>query len=246
MKPASSFAIILLMIISLSAEAQENYDITYDDAAFKFGLHLSPNGYGIMYRNARPIKNQLSRVFDLSITSVKNAKEKQILNQRMVNTSPYIYGKVNRLYAVRPLFGIQKTIAEKNNKNSVGINIFALSGPMAGILKPIYVDIETFDPNSPGVVISSSVRYNPQEQDMTRITGYSSFGKGAGESKITAGWSFKSGVEFNWGYYSSEYKSLEIGIMIDYFPSRPELMHFIKNKIVYSSFYLSFAFGKNY
>lgn len=237
---------IILNMLASDLHAQENYDITFDDASFKLGLQLSPNGYGVFYRNAVPFKHQTFRLFDISISSVKNMREKQVLNQRMVNTSPYIYGKVNRLYAIRPLFGLQKTLAEKHNKNSVGVNLFALTGPLAGVLKPVFVDVESFDPTFPGIIISSSVRYNPELQNHASITGYSSFGKGISDSRIVAGWSFKSGVEFNWGYYSSEYKSLEVGVLIDCFPGRPELMHFVKNKIVYSSFYLSFAFGKNY
>lgn len=239
--------IIFILVFEIQhCKGQENYDITYEDASLKFGLHLSPNGYGLAFRNAFPYKEGTSKLLDISLTSVKSFKEKQILNQRMVNTSPYIYGKVNRLYAFRPLVGVQKVLAEKHNRNSVGVNFFALTGPILGLLKPVYIDIESFDPNAPGVVISSSVQYNPELQNQDRITGYSSFLKGSSQTKLLGAWSFKSGVEFNWGYYSSEYKSIEIGILVDYFPSRPQVMHFIKNKVIYSSFYISFAFGKNY
>ncbi len=238
------FVFFLFLVGGL--KAQENYDITYEDASYKFGFHASPNGYGLFFRSAVPTDRKFSRVLDFSISSVKHFREKQVLNQRMVNTSPYIYGKVNRLYAFRPMIGIQKMLADKQNRNSVGVNLIVIGGPTLGLLKPVYVDTETFDPTSPGTVISSSVRYNPELQRHDRITGYSSYGKGINETKMVPGVSLKSGVEFNWGYYSTEYKSIEVGILVDYFPSRPQVMHFLKNKIVYSSFYLSFAFGKNY
>lgn len=240
-----------LLLISVPLQAQVTNDITFDDATYKFGFHASPNGYGLFYRNAVPYKKSrhrrtIYRVYDINFTSIKNIREKSILNQRMVNASPYIYGKVNRLYALRPMFGLQWAFAEKQNRNSVGINVFMLGGPTIGFLKPIYMDIEIPDPNNSGVYIQTSVRYKPELYDHRQITGYSSFGKGIGETKPIAGISIKTGVDFNWGYYSSEYKSIEVGILIDYFPTRPEIMSFIKNKVVYSSFYLSFALGKNY
>jgi len=240
--------IIFMLFQGFSYEllAQENYDITYEDASMKFGVLASPNGIGLFYRNSTPIRNKYSWCLDFSFTGVKQIKEKQVLNQRMVNTTPYVYGKVNRLYALRPMLGISKELAEKQNKNSVGVNAFAFLGPTFGFLKPNYVDIEFFDPTNPNVIISKSVRYNPEQYRFDQITGYSPFKHGMNETKIVGGLSFKLGTEFNWGYYSSDFKSIEVGLLIDWFPSRPELLHYVQNKIVYSSFYISFALGKNY
>lgn len=240
--------IIFVLFLGFYSEvnAQENYDITYEDAAMKFGILASPNGLGLFYRNSTPLKKGYSWTLDLSFTGVKQIKEKQVLNQRMVNTTPYIYGKVNRLYAFRPMLGITKELAEKHNKNSVGVNAFFLMGPTLGFLKPNFVDIEYFDPNSPNTVITKSVRYNPDLYNFDQITGYSPFTHKISETKLIGGLSFKLGTEFNWGYYSSDYKSIEVGILLDWFPSRPELLHYVPNKIVYSSFYLSIAIGKNY
>ena len=107
---------IFFQCISFNLRAQENYDITYEDAAMKFGLLASPNGISLSYRNSIPLKNKYSWSLDFSFTGVKQIKEKQVLNQRMVNTTPYVYGKVNRLYAFRPMIGISKELAEKQNK----------------------------------------------------------------------------------------------------------------------------------
>lgn len=239
----------LLLVLGLAAyslQGQDNGDITFDESSMKFGLHLSPNGYGLFYRNTAPSNKALSKVFDISFTSVKHYKEKSILNQRTVNTSPYTYGKINRLYALRPMFGVQKTMAEKRSKNSVGVNVFALAGPVLGFVKPNYVNIEIPDPNNPNNFVAVSVRYDPAVISPNIIIGNASFAKGINQTRLAAGLTFKSGVEFNWGYYSSNYHSIELGFLIDYFPGSPEIMYNIKNKTVYSSFYLSFAFGKNY
>lgn len=237
----------ILLSLSFYGLTAQTYEDEYSESALKGGIHASPNGWGIMYRSARPIGYKgYSRVLDFTFTSVKHYKEKTILNQRIVNTSPYTYGKVNRLYAFRPMFGVQKLLAEKASKNSVGINACAAIGPVIGFLKPVYVNIEIPDPNNSAAFIAVSRRYRPDQIPPNIIIGNSSFTKGIDQTRIIAGLSFKSGVEFNWGTYSSDFKSLEVGFMVDWFPSRPELLYPIKNKTVYSAFYLSFAYGKNY
>lgn len=182
---------------------------------------------------------------DLTFTNVRNVKEKSVLNQRMINTTSYVYGKVNRLYAFRPLIGFHKVFAEKQSKNSIGINYFIGAGPMLGFLKPIYMDVVALDPNVPNSYITQSVRYNPEKIPESSILGYSSFGKGINETKVLGGFSLKTGADFNWGYYSSGYKSIELGVMVDCFPSKPQILYGTKNKVFYSSFYISFAIGES-
>ena len=241
-----TFLGMILFLFIQQLNGQGNDDITFDDKSFKAGIHASPTGIGLFFRNTIPGKKKTSHVFDICFTGVRNVREKSIQNLRMINTSPYVFGKINRFYVLRPMYGIQMAMAERHSKNSVGINVFACAGPNIGFLKPVYVDVETVDPNSPSSFTTVSMRYNPFTIDQNRINGYSSFDKGIGETKLVTGLSMKLGADFNWGYYSSDFRSLEIGMQMDVFPSRPEIMYGIKNKILYSSFYISFALGKNY
>lgn len=247
-KPILSFLLTFFVWSNFSfVQAQNSDDITFEDHSYKGGLIASSNGFGLFYRQTFPAGNGFSKLIDISLTSVRNVKEKSVLNQRVVgNTSPYIFGKVNRLYALRPMIGLQKTLAERISKNSVGINAFAAMGPTLGFLKPIYVDVLTVDPNVPSSYVTVSRRYEPFSMDPSMINGYSSFDKGIKYSKLMAGLSLKSGVEFNWGTYTSVFRSIEIGFLVDYFPGRPNVLYGIKNKVLYSSFYISFALGELY
>ena len=192
------------------------------------------------------INKKLLRTYEINIGHIKHFKEKSILNQRIGNTTPYIFGKLNRLYVLRPMIGVSKTISEKKSKNNIGVTYFGGIGPIIGFLKPVYVDIDIFDTSGINTSSSLSVRYNPLTTPQNRILGYSSFGKGIKDTKIISGICFKSGISFDWGTYRSDFKSIEIGIQLDYFPSRPKIMDEIKNKTIFSGFYISFAFGKNY
>jgi hypothetical protein len=236
------FAFVFLNVYSLYSQSTvyENNDFQ----GYKIGLIASPNGIGPFYRNFYNHGSKIAKVFDIGLTGIKSVKEKSVLNQRMANATPYIYGKVNRLYALRPMLGLQKMLSERISKNGIGINGFACMGPTFGFLKPVFVDVETIDPNIPNSYIVVSKRYDPSSIPNESISGYSSFNKGLSQTKMVLGLSMKVGVEFNWGLYSSGFKSLEMGFMLDAMPSRPEIMAITKNKLIYSSFYISFALGE--
>lgn len=230
----------------LNVQSQEMYDITFDDSHYKGGIYSSGYSNGIYFRNGVNINKKLLRTYEINFGHIKHFKEKSILNQRIGNTTPYIFGKLNRLYVLRPMIGVSKTISEKKSKNNIGVVFFGGVGPLIGFLKPVYVDLDVFDTSGTNTSSTISVRYNPLTTPQNRILGYSSFGKGIEDTKIISGICFKSGISFDWGTYRSDFKSIELGIQLDYFPSRPKIMDEIKNKTIFSGFYISFAFGKNY
>jgi hypothetical protein len=241
----SCLFLALCLMVNINLRAQEAYDITFEDASNQFGGLMNPSGLGLFYRHLSPAKKQKSQLWELAFSGIHDFREKKIMNQKLYGTTPYVYGKVNRLYALRPLYGINQTLSEKTNKNSVGINVFAAMGPCLGFLKPNYVVIEVPDPINMRYV-SESVKYNPELHKYEDVVGYAPFRYGLNETKPLIGLSFKAGVNFNWGYYSQEFKSIELGCMIDYLPSQPEILHGVANKSVFSAFYVSFAFGNSY
>ncbi len=226
-------------------QGQNPNDITFEDASMKIGFKQTTNGSGIFYRNARPLRDNWSKAFDIDLSSIRHPKEKDIINTRMGNTRPYIFNKINRVYNLRLLGGLQYKFADRNTKNSVGIAAFAGVGPAITFIKPVFLDIQIIDPNAPNTLINVSRRYEPEKFQHSQIVGNSSYLTGINETKLGVGLSFKCGVEFNWGSFSSEYKSLELGIVVDCLTARPEIIYKEKNKMFYSGFYLSFAFGKN-
>ncbi len=238
--------VFFITVFSLhNLQAQNTNDITFDEATLKVGARIATNGVGFFYRTTQPIKNHKRRLLDFDLSSIKNAKEKDVINPRLANTRPYIYNKINRVYNLRFLGGFQHVLAERNSKNSIGISLFAAVGPSLTFIKPIFLDVQEQDPNFPAGFINVSRRYNPETLQSTQIIGNSSYFTGINQTKLNLGLSFKSGIEFNWGSFGSDFKSLELGIMVDCLPSNPEFLYNQKNKVFYSGFYLSFAYGKN-
>ncbi|NQW43487.1 MAG: hypothetical protein HQ463_08675 [Bacteroidetes bacterium] len=226
--------------------AQENNTGFYiPEESIKFGIKASTNGTGLFFRTTFPFKNNLSKALDIDLTSLKNPKEKQIINNRIGNPKPFTYNKINRLYNLRLMGGLHYLFAERNSKNSINIGFFAVAGPNLGIIKPIFLDVNEIDPNNPNNFIIVARRYNPEIINTANIVGNSSYFTGINTLNFTGGLSFKTGAEFNWGNYGSEYKSIEVGFTLDWMPSKPSLIHKIENKTLYSGFYISFALGKN-
>lgn len=225
--------------------AQNPINEIYGDVTNKFGLKIATNGLGINYRHTSPYKYKFNKALDIDFTSLKHPIEKDVINTRQANTRPYIYNKVNRVYSLRTLLGGQYILAGRSTKNSVGISCFGGIGPSFNFIKPVFLDVQTVDPNNPNAYIVVSKRYEPEVINSTQIIGNSSYFTGIGQTNISFGLAMKAGVEFNWGTYSSEYKSIELGFTVDYLPGEPTIIYNKKNKAVFSGFYISFAIGKN-
>lgn len=247
-KHTAQFFKIVLFIVGLNLlplSAQNANDITFEEATMKIGARIATNGIGFFYRSTQPRPNHKRRLLDIDLSSIKNAKEKEVINPHLANTRPYIYHKINRVYNLRVMGGLQHVFAERNSKNSIGIAMFAACGPALTFIKPIFLDVQEVDPNFPSGFINVSRRYHPETVQSSQIIGNSSYFTGINQTKLSIGLSFKSGVEFNWGSFGSDFKSLELGIILDCLPTNPTILYNQKNKIFYSGFYLSFAYGKN-
>lgn len=167
------------------------------------------------------------------------------MNTRLGNTKPYVFNKINRVYNLRLLGGLHYLFAERNTKNSVGIAAFLAMGPAITIIKPTYVDVLVIDPNNASNYIQVSRKYEPEKIPNSQIVSNSSYFTGANNTKLGLGLSFKAGAEFNWGNFSTEFKSIEIGYIFDFLASNPVILYSEKNNRFFSGFYISFALGKN-
>ncbi len=118
-------------------------------------------------------------------------------------------------------------------------------GPAITIIKPTYVDVQVIDPNNASNYIVVSRKYEPEKIPNSQIVGNSSYFTGANTTRLGLGLSFKTGVEFNWGNFSTEFKSIEVGYILDFLASNPVIIYPEKNNRFFSGFYISFALGKN-
>lgn len=235
----SFFLATILLCVSITYGKQIS-DVEVAD--FRLGITAHTKGMGI---NFRTILNEndggISNFFNVDLVSWKYAKEKKVYNPNLPDPTPYTYGKLSRLYALHLGLGKQIILAQRNTRNAIGIQVLGSAGLSVGALKPNYVDLQKTAPNGEFIVVSE--KYNPAKQTPNEILGYSSYSKGFDELKALPGLYAKVGINVEWGNYLSESKSVEVGTMFDFFPGRPNVMYGLTNKTVFSSFYISFAFG---
>lgn len=233
-------------MLSISATAQVvvygHDDKDYSTKQLLYGVMFQSKGWGLSFDYAER-KGKDYTIFDFDFVSLKHPKEVRIINGGYDNPPAYVYGKLNKAFTLRAGYGIKKYIGVKPDKTNVQLFSQFTGGLDLCLLKPVYLQIIKPAPNGQGVVLVEE-RYNPEiHTDQSAIYGESSFSTGFGSSTIEPGLFVKAAGGIEWGNYTDEMRSLTFGLTIDAFPKRLPIMSKVENKSVFSTFFISFAFG---
>ncbi len=144
---------------------------------------------------------------------------------------PYIFGKQNNFFALRGGWGFKRYYSEKARTKGVAIGVNYAAGPTLGILKPYYLAIRRIDvtnPNSSNFKLSAE-KYSEEGNstlflDNTKINGAASFWRGIDELSFRPGANASAAIHLDWGAFDEMVKALEIGVMLDVFPTRIPIM----------------------
>lgn len=211
------------------------------------GLTLKGNGFGLAFQKNSVTKEfNLQRTFSIDLVTSKHPREFKIVNQGGApNPTPYVYGKIYHTAFTRLGYGYRKTLIMPTQNNTLGIDLMVVAGPTVGVQRPVYLDIMTFEMNDQVATIRSQKfmdNVNIQQDD---IVGYSRASKGWNEMKYTPGVGIKPSINIYWGSFETSVKQLNIGTMIDFFPSGIQVMAFGENPKTYTKPYLSFLWSFN-
>ncbi len=227
---------------SLVYETEKTVDIRVHSNGLSFGYTVADieTWYKTSYR-----------YFDIG--SLKNPKEYS-QNFKFFNTGffresskPFIYGKQNRLYALRAGIGKKRLYSEKARRKSVVVGVTYEGGFTLGILKPYYLKLRRFVDGGAESTISVE-KYSDENADIfldeTSIFGGAEFRHGLDELKIKPGFHGKVGTNFSWGNDDAFVKAIEVGVMLDVFLSRVPIMIVEENKPYFFNVYLTLQLGK--
>ena len=117
--------------------------------------------------------------------------------------------------------------------------------------KPVYLEIIKHDPNNPQQDIVVTERYDPDLKDengnllhtVESIFGRASVFRGIEKMQFYPGIYGKFGFSFEYARKQKNVRSLEAGVIIDYYIRDVPMMAKIKNDPFYLTFYLSLNFG---
>ncbi len=241
MKARFSTFLLLFILLATSvtvAQAQEEED---DDGEyyreFVWGINKNTNGGyigGLNIKFSRQIATNTYRTLGFEMANVKHSKEARFPS---FSGGTFILGKVNYLYALRFSLGMEKVLFKKGPQQGVQINVLGSAGPSIGIIAPYYVEYANSSGNYP-----YTVPYTP-DLNPNGIYGPGRPLQGIEESGIAPGLHLRTGLSFEFGTFKSNVSGLEIGLMLEGYTKRVNLLSKADANWLYPSAYITLFHG---
>lgn len=211
-----------------------------------FGLNVHSSGWGVQFRRSFNITGFKKLTFEGDFVGMKHPKEIKSINQAYDNPRSFVYGKLNSLSILRCGTGRQITIYSKAERNGVEVRLNYSGGLALGILKPVYLNILTeAAPNSSTLIVVSK-KYDPETDSLYDIYGRAPFTEGLSELSFRPGIYGKIGFNFEYAPVFEDVKAIEIGAIVDAFPTVIPIMAMTKNKQLFLSFYITIMYGRKW
>ena len=141
-------------------------------------------------------------------------------------------------------FGQQYILGQKGNKNGVAVTAIYNAGLSVGLLRPYYLDVQDPANNNEQKTIKYSVEDSALFLDQSAIISGGGFGKGWSEIKVKPGAFAKAGMRFDFGRYNESVSALEIGMSIEAYEKKIQIMPFQDDKRLFFQGYIAFLFGR--
>lgn len=240
MKSLFSTFLLLLALLASSASVVQAQDEEEDEEynrEFVWGINKNTNGGyigGLNIKFSKQVAPLLYRSLGVEIANVKHAKE-----NRFPSTygGSYILGKVNYLYALRFSIGMERVLFKKGPQQGVQINVLASGGPSIGLISPYYVEYANSGGSYP-----NTVPYTP-DLNIGGIVGPGRPLQGIDESGIAPGLHVRTGLSFEFGTFKSNVSGLEVGLMLEGYTKRVNLLYQARDQWLYPSAYITLFHG---
>ena len=220
-------------------------DRSFDDTQvllkqeFTGGAMLHTRGWGLLLRRSKNKTFLRKRVFELEAVSMEHPKEIRSINPYYENSNSYKYGELNQVVVTRFGYGRHNVLYAKFDKG-VEIRYLYIGGFSMAWAKPIYLEIGY--PTVPYEYVTTE-RYDPDRHTIDNIYGRASVFKGIDKMGFYPGIYGKFGFSFEYGKKTKAVRSLEAGVIVDYYVRDVPMMARIKNDPYYLTFYLAVNFG---
>lgn len=199
-------------------------------------LHFNTGGWGVGgyygFQKNYKYKHTVGFLFD----NIRHSKEQKIFPDQILNSRGYFYGKLYSLVSLRLTYGGKYILFQSKRENGIEITAKWDAGPSFGLLKPVYLRIDSF--NS-----TMDERYDPSIHNTSNISSRSSWFKGFGESKFQPGVFLRAGLDFNFSSVREVISGGEVGVMADYFINDIALLYNNPGQHFYPFLYLQLNFG---
>ncbi len=213
-----------------------------------FGFRLNTDGWSILYEKGYLKSVSTTNLFSLEFGEKKHPKEKK-LNNILSNSgflqigSPYVYGKQNSFYQLKPTFGQQRLLGGKTNKNGVAVSAIYAGGISIGLERPYYVRVQDSGPDG-----SKDIKYSVADSAAFLAPGNIIQGTGLrygwNQLKIVPGVHAKAALRFDYGRFNEMVSAIEVGMNLEAYSREINIMLRNKNSQLFFNGYIAILFGK--
>ncbi len=257
-KPVLKFILLALFGTSyLGLEAQE---IDIQDNANKpleerliynrqdsYFVSINNRGFSGGFRIGKIANIYTTRQWECEFTSIHSMKEIKTVNTSEYRMRPYVYGKLNSVYALRFGYGVEKRIYGKPYWGGVEMRWTYEGGASLAFQKPYYYYVIVYQANPDGsyseIIDEQTFEDKAQWRD---ILGRSSFFKGFDKLAFSPGIHAKTGLNFDFSTSRTSIKAINVGAIAEYYPFGISIMDSERNKMLFLTFYVSYNWGTRF
>ncbi len=212
------------------------------------GLRLNTDGWSFLYEKGFMKSVKVTNLFSLEFGEKKHPKEKRLSYQFSTGNfiqigTPYVYGKRNIFYQLKPGFGQQRLVGGKTNRNGVAVHWIYSGGISLGLERPYYVRV--FDD---GTGQAADIRYSKEDSLIFLSPGNIAQGTGLrygwGQMKIVPGVHAKTALRFDYGRFNELVSAIEVGVNFEAYSRTPEIMLLTTNRQLFFNSYVAILLGK--
>ncbi|HLG34266.1 MAG TPA: hypothetical protein VI757_05245 [Bacteroidia bacterium] len=206
------------------------------------GFVLHSGSWGLVYRKGKHVTGYKKKFYEIEFAHMRHPKEIKLTNPYYENSKPFAFGKLNSLLIFRGGVGMQHALFGRNQHSGVEIRYLFAAGVSAGLTKPIYLEIlkQGIPPELNDVVIE---RYNPDVHQLQYILGRAAFTYGFDKMSLYPGGYAKFALSFEYGSGSTDVKTIEAGVVADFYGKKIPLMAYIENKNYFLNLYVALTWG---
>lgn len=219
-------------------------------------LTIHTNGFSAAYNFGKLKTYYKTNYYHLEVGFIRDPREqsqnKNIPVSFSKTSQSFRFGKQNNMYVIRAGKGVKKLITDKARRKGIAVGYNYELGPSIAILRPYYLEL-IYNVQQPdrNVIELKVERYTSENADKfleyNSIFGGDPGNRGWNQLSIVPGIQGKLSMFFSIGAFEEYAKSLEIGIMGDFYIKKIPLMvetEAVGNKPYFINFFATFEFGK--
>ena len=184
--------------------------------------------------------------WQMEVLSLHSLKEIKTLNILSYSAMPYVYGKLNSVYALRFGYGNERRIYGKPYWGGVETRWNFEAGVSLALLKPYYYYVVVYYPTSTGYEEIVEEQTFDQKDQWVEIIGRAAFMKGVNQTKVSPGVHATMGLSFDFAKSRTKAQALNVDVIAEYYPLGVSIMDGQRNPWLYLTFMLSYNWGSRF